>query len=82
MMTQRFAVEFDRRTVGVAARVPGGFIFYASDNRFNQMDGRVFPRARVIERQLGKLAKRSARTAHAFPATPAFARRRSPTRNQ
>jgi hypothetical protein len=52
---QRFAVEFDRRTVGVAARVPGGFIFYASDNRFEEMDGRIFRRARAIERELKKI---------------------------
>ena len=57
MITQRFAVEFDRRTVGVAARVAGGFVFYASDDRFSEMDGRVFPRARVLERQLKRVAK-------------------------
>jgi hypothetical protein len=61
MITQRFAVEFDRRTVGVAARVPGGFIFYASDDRFNDMDGRMFPRARAIERQLKRVANRRVR---------------------
>jgi hypothetical protein len=73
MITQRFAVEFERRTVGIAARVPGGFVFYASDDRFNEMDGRVFPRARVIERQLKKVAKRSARKAQAFSLDPSFA---------
>jgi hypothetical protein len=57
MITQRFAVEFDRRTVGIAVRIPGGFMFYASDDRFNDMDGRLFPRARAIERQLKKVAK-------------------------
>ena len=57
MTTQRFAVEFDRRTVGIAVRVPGGFMFYASDHRFEDMDGRVFPRARAIERQLKKTSK-------------------------
>jgi hypothetical protein len=61
MITQRFAVDFDRRTVGVAARVPGGFIFYASDDRFNDMDGRMFPRARAIERQLKRVANRRVR---------------------
>ena len=50
MITQRFAVEFDRRTVGIAVRVPGGFMFYASDDRFDPMDGRLFRRARAIER--------------------------------
>ena len=66
MITQRFAVEFAGRTVGVAARVPGGFVFYASDDRFNEMDGRVFPRARVIERQLKRMAKSGVRKAQAI----------------
>jgi len=58
MNTQRFAVEFDRRTVGIAVRVPGGFAFYASDDRFAEMDGQTFPRARTIERQLRRVSKR------------------------
>lgn len=61
MVTQRFAVEFDRRTVGIAVRVPGGFMFYASDDAFLEMDGRLFPRARSIERQLSKVAARGQR---------------------
>ena len=61
MISQRFAVEFDRRTVGIAVRVPGGFIFYASDQRFDAMDGRMFRRARAIERQLKRVAKRPVR---------------------
>jgi hypothetical protein len=52
MIKQRFAVEFDRRTVGIAVRLDGGFIFYASDDRFKEMDGRLFRRARTIEREL------------------------------
>ena len=58
MITQRFAVEFDRRTVGIAVRAPGGFMFYASDNRFDAMDGQLFRRARAIERALTRQAKR------------------------
>lgn len=61
MVTQRFAVEFDRRTVGIAVRVPGGFMFYASSDEFNQMDGRLFPRARAIERELKRIARRRRR---------------------
>ena len=61
MQTQRFAVEFDRRTVGIAVRVPGGFMFYASDQDFSVLDGRVFPRARMIERQLKKVSKQRKR---------------------
>jgi hypothetical protein len=49
---QRFAVEFDRRTVGIAVRVPGGFIFYSSDSRFDELNGRVFSRTRAIQREL------------------------------
>ena len=68
MQTQRFAVEFDRRTVGIAVRVPGGFMFFSSDPRFDALDGRLFPRARAIERQLKKAAtiSRSGRHARAL----------------
>ena len=61
MQTQRFTVEFDRRTVGIAVRVPGGFMFYASDEDFSAMDGRIFPRARMIERQLKKVSNQRRR---------------------
>ena len=73
MISQRFAVEFDRRTVGIAVRVSGGFIFYASDDAFAELDGRLFRRARAIERQLSKVAARGQRRrrtlrARAWPA--------------
>jgi hypothetical protein len=60
VVSQRFAVEFERRTVGIAVRVPGGFMFYASDDRFDEMDGRTFPRFRAIQRQLERVASRKA----------------------
>lgn len=56
MAAQRFAVEFKRRTVGVAVRLAGGFVFYSSHKDFEELDGRTFPRARAIERQLKKIA--------------------------
>ena len=56
MPSQRFAVEFDRRTVGIAVRVPGGFMFFSSNQDFDELDGRLFPRAKAIERQLRKVA--------------------------
>ncbi len=62
MITQRFTVEYDRRTVGIAVRVPGGFVFYSSDDRFEEIDGQMFPRARAIERELRRVAKRSDRS--------------------
>lgn len=70
---QRFAVEFDRRTVGIAVRVPGGFMFYASDRRFDKMDGQLFPRARAIERQLKKVADRAAKDSRTSGVAPSFA---------
>ena len=73
MITQRFAVEFDRRTVGVAVSFPGGFMFYASDDRFNAMDGRLFRRARAIERQLRRVGKRGADRKQALQASPLLA---------
>ena len=69
-MTQRFVVQFDRRTVGIAVRVPGGFMFYASDDEFDEMDGRIFTRARAIERQLKKVASGRKRINWALPASP------------
>jgi len=73
VITQRFAVEFDRRTVGIAVRVPGGFMFYASDDRFEPMDGRLFRRARAIERELERVARRGERVTGGFEARPALA---------
>jgi len=70
---QRFAVEYDHRTVGIAVRVPGGFMFCASDDEFEEMDGRLFPRARTIERQLKKVASRRRRPARAVRGSPSFA---------
>lgn len=59
MFSQRFSVEFDRRCVGVAVRVPGGFIFYSSDRNFDELDGKPFRRARAIERRLEQVAKKN-----------------------
>jgi hypothetical protein len=57
VQNQRFAVEFDRRTVGIAVRVSGGFMFFSSGDDFDQLDGRLFPRARALERELRKVAR-------------------------
>ena len=58
MPSQRFAVEFERRTVGIAVRVPGGFMFFSSSDHFDALDGRLFPRARALERELKKIGRR------------------------
>jgi hypothetical protein len=56
-------VEFARRTVGIAVRVPGGFMFFSSSDDFEELDGRMFPRARAIERELGRVAEARGRIA-------------------
>ena len=63
MPSQRFAVEFDRRAVGIAVRVPGGFMFFSSNDDFNDIDGRVFRRVRALERELSRAAGHSRRAA-------------------
>ena len=73
MFTQRFAVQFDRRTVGIAVRVAGGFMFYSSDDDFEEMDGRIFPRARALDRALRKATKRRDRINQALQPRPLFA---------
>lgn len=73
LITQRFAVEFDRRTVGIAVRVPGGFMFWSSDGRFDEMDGSLFRRARGIERQLSRVVTRHERKRRALPAALSLA---------
>lgn len=73
--SQRFAVEFDRSVVGVAVRVPGGFMFYSSDSDFDELEGRLFPRARAMSRQLAEIAaaKGRPRFVRAQPGRPAVA---------
>jgi len=57
MSAQRFAVEFDRRVVGVAVRVPGGFMFFSSDSDFDELEGQLFSRARAMSRWLAEVAE-------------------------
>jgi hypothetical protein len=73
VITQRFTVEFDRRTVGIAVRVPGGFVFYSSDDRFEEIDGQMFPRARAIERELKRVVKRNHQPSRGAEARPSLA---------
>lgn len=60
-MSERFVVEFDRRSVGVAVRAPGGFRFFASDPSFSALEGRRFARVRALMRavtQTGRAEQR------------------------
>lgn len=53
----RFVVEADKKVVGVAVRVPGGFRFIASDPEFRSADRRVFRRARTLASSIAQLAR-------------------------
>jgi hypothetical protein len=71
MATQSFVVQFDRRTVGIAVRVPGGFMFHASYNDFAKLDGRLFRRARAVEREVNRAGERLERARRARASSPA-----------
>ena len=55
-MSDRFAVESDRRIVGLAVRAPGGFKFFSSEPRFFALEGRIFPRFRALARSVARIA--------------------------
>ena len=54
----QFVVETNKKTVGIAVRVPGGFRFFYSDPRFRGLDGRIFRRAKQLARTVGELAQK------------------------
>jgi len=56
----RFAVEVDRRVVGLAVRCDGGYRFFASHPDYFSLEGRLFPRARTLRGSVERL-KRSGR---------------------
>ena len=60
-MSDRFVVESDRRVVGIAVRVPGGFQFFCSNPNFRRLEGTVFPRARSIQHVVARHARRLSR---------------------
>ena len=57
-MLDKFVVEANRETVGIAVRVPGGFRFFYSDPRFSGLDDRTFTRARQLAHTVGELAQK------------------------
>ena len=63
----RFVVEADRKVVGIAIRVPGGFRFVCSDPAFHSLDRQIFPRARALASRVAEFAR--ALRAGATPAT-------------
>ena len=63
----RFLVEADKKAVGVAIRVRGGFRFFASDPEFQSINAKVFRRARSLASSVAQLA-RAQRARHAAAA--------------
>jgi hypothetical protein len=50
-------VEADRRVVGIAVRVPGGFKFVCSDPEFRALDSKVFRHARGLASHVADVAR-------------------------
>jgi len=57
IMSNGFAVEVDRKVVGVAVRVPGGFKFFSSDPAFFPLEAKIFKKAGSIGRRLAQLVR-------------------------
>jgi hypothetical protein len=57
-MSDRFVVQADRKTVGVAVRGPGGFRFYSSHPDFFALEGKTFAKARSVVHRVTQLARR------------------------
>jgi len=56
-MSERFAVEADRRVVGVAVRGAGGFRFFSSDPDYAGLEAETFPRIRALMNKIGAIAR-------------------------
>jgi hypothetical protein len=53
----RFVVEADRKVIGVAIRVRGGFRFVCSDPDFRSLDKKIFPRAKALASRVAELVR-------------------------
>ena len=56
-MSDRFVVEADKKVVGIAVKVPGGYRFYSSDPDFLQMEGTTFPRAKAMAQKVAQIVR-------------------------
>lgn len=56
-MSDRFVVEANRRTVGIAVRVRGGFRFFASDPDYRPLEATVFRKAKAMALRVAQLAR-------------------------
>ena len=56
-MSDRFVVEADKKVVGIAVKVPGGYRFYSSDPDFLQLEGKTFPRAKAMAQRVAQIVR-------------------------
>ena len=56
-MSESFVVEADRRVVGLAVRVPGGFKFFSSHPDYWELEAKTFPRARAVTHRVSQMAR-------------------------
>jgi len=73
MTTQSFVIQFDRDTVGIAVRIPGGFMFHASERDFEELDGRTFRRLRAVGRDVRRVGRQLESMERAHLQSPALA---------
>lgn len=59
-MTQAFAIEVAGHSAGIAVADRGGFVFYAADHLFWELDRRTFRRLRQAEQAARALLSRVA----------------------
>ena len=55
-MSDHFVIQADKRVVGIAVRVPGGFRFFTSDPAFKSLEAHVFAKAKSIDRLVQDVA--------------------------
>src|SRR5689334_7945796 len=56
LMREAYVIEVPTGAAGVAVRIRGGFLFYASDNRFRRVDKRTFSNLRALHASLAAVA--------------------------
>lgn len=66
MLSKHFLIEINRRVVGLAIRVKGGFRFVASDIAFRKLEGKVFSKLRLIDRSAEEAAVIRDKRSNAF----------------
>lgn len=57
-MSTGFVVEADHQIVGVGVRVAGGYQFFASTPALKSLEGKVFPRARIMQHEVTEAARK------------------------